>query len=120
MALPARGAVLLGTADPERLRAWYSAALQTEPDECGLFDLGGFGVLIDRRDDVAGTNLEPTRVALKVYVDDAPALAERFEAAGGVVLPAADDAEPGSFGTVSDPDGNRLHIIWVTDARPSA
>ncbi len=57
--------ILLGTTDPERLRAFYESAFDLTASE-GWMQLGTIGLLIDGRDDVSARNSEPGRVVLTV------------------------------------------------------
>ncbi|GAA0369113.1 MULTISPECIES: hypothetical protein [Micromonospora] len=43
------GGILLGTADAERLRAWYVAAFAPVETPSGSPDFGGFEMLVDGR-----------------------------------------------------------------------
>ncbi|WP_243706206.1 hypothetical protein [Micromonospora sp. KC721] len=53
------GSILLGTPDPDRLRAWYVAAFCPTVTPSGFLDFGGVEVLVDRRDDVRTTTSTP-------------------------------------------------------------
>jgi len=110
------GSLLLGSADAERLRAWYVAAFGAEPDENGFITYGDVGVLIDRRDDVAVTNGEPGRHILNLHVDDLKAVAARLDELGARWLVAPEDRGPGVFGTLVDPDGNYVQVIQFSAA----
>ncbi|MFN2490834.1 MAG: hypothetical protein ABR529_14095 [Actinomycetota bacterium] len=81
MARSTLSSVLLASSDPERLRAWYIAALAPEKDARVnghlTLGLGGFYVLIDSPDDVTVRNPDPGRMILNFDVDDAPAVAFR-------------------------------------------
>src|SRR5215218_9014168 len=78
---PVIGSLLLGSADPVRLRAWYERAFDVRPDADGFLPLG-VGLLVDARDDVAGRAREPGRVVVDVHVADARAAADRLTDAG--------------------------------------
>jgi hypothetical protein len=104
------GSMLLGTARPIELRAWYRAALAPESTGDGALDLGGFLLVIDGRDDVAAKNDEPGRVIMNFHVEDFDVASAQLNAAG-VAWVAVDDRENGRFGTFTDPDGNYLQII---------
>jgi len=43
---PTLSSILLASTDPERLTAWYCAALDATVSEDGFLSLGGFAVLI--------------------------------------------------------------------------
>jgi predicted enzyme related to lactoylglutathione lyase len=120
MATPPLGSILLGTANPHRLRDWYSAALGPEGAEFTevtptMFaaNFGDVGLLIDGRDDVTDKNPEPGRVILNFHVDDARATAARLNDLGVTWLVELEDREGGLFGTLVDPDGNYIQIIQL-------
>lgn len=124
MATPTLGSILLGTADPHRLRAWYTAALAPGDAGGGFTEVtptmfaGTFGdtsLLIDGRSDVAGTNPEPGRVVLNFHVDDARAVAEHLDSLGVTWLVALEERAGGLFGTLVDPDGNYVQIIELKE-----
>jgi len=121
---PTLGSILLGTADPDRLRDWYAAALA--PGEAGggftevtpTMFAGTFGdtsLLIDGRSDVAGKNPEPGRVVLNFHVDDARAVAKHLDSLGVTWLVELEEREGGFVGTLVDPDGNYVQIIEVSE-----
>lgn len=105
------GSILLGSADPDRLRAWYRAALSPAEGPGGFFDFGGVGVLIDGRADVSTSNPEPGRVILNFHVADARATAEHLDRLGVTWLCRVERRQDGMFGTLVDPDGNYVQII---------
>ena len=109
------GSILLGSADPERLRAWYRDMFAPAENADGFFDLGGVGLLVDKRDDVSATNPEPGRVILNIHVDDAYATAARLDEAGATWLVPVEPRPDGLFGTLVDPDGNYVQIIELSD-----
>ena len=121
MATPTLGSILLGTADPVRLRDWYAGAFAAGEDD-GFTEVtptmfaGTFGdtsLLIDGRRDVADTNPEPGRVVLNFHVDDARAFAEHLDSLGATWLVELEEREGGLFGTLVDPDGNYVQIIQL-------
>ncbi|TDC42433.1 VOC family protein [Micromonospora sp. KC213] len=107
------GSILLGTPDPDRLRAWYVAAFCPTVTPSGFLDFGGVEVLVDRRDDVAGKNAEPGRVILNVEVDDARAVAAHLDSMGVTWLAPLEERRDGLFGTLLDPDGNYVQVIQL-------
>jgi predicted enzyme related to lactoylglutathione lyase len=124
VATPTLGSILLGTADPQRLRDWYAAVMAAGDDDGGFTEVtptmfaGTFGdtsLLIDGRSDVADKNSEPGRVILNFHVDDARATAERLNAVGVTWLVELEQREGGLFGTLVDPDGNYVQIIQLAD-----
>ncbi|MGW5555957.1 VOC family protein [Micromonospora sp. NPDC003944] len=110
------GSILLGTADPERLRAWYVAAFSPVVTPSGFLDFGGVDVLMDGRDDVAVKNAEPGRMILNFEVDDARAVAAHLDGIGVTWLAPVEERKDGIFGTLLDPDGNYVQIIELNEA----
>ena len=116
--------ILLASTDPDRLRAWYVAAL--EPDDSGdvgayrVLRYGGFHMMIDTRADVSDKNPEPGRVILNFGVDDARAVVERLDAIGVSWLAELEDRDGNLFATAIDPDGNYVQIIQLSEAARAA
>lgn len=115
MGRPEFGSILLGTTDPERLRAWYAAAFEPETDVDGWLRFGPVGILVDRRDDVSAKNPEPGRVIVNLHVSDARALAERLDRLAVTWLVEPEQRADGWFATIIDPDGNYVQIIELND-----
>jgi predicted enzyme related to lactoylglutathione lyase len=124
MATLTLGSILLGTANPERLRDWYAAALAPDDGGGGFTEVtptmfaGTFGdtsLLIDGRSDVADANPEPGRVVLNFHVDDARATADHLNALGVTWLVELEERAGGLFGTLVDPDGNYVQIIELKE-----
>jgi predicted enzyme related to lactoylglutathione lyase len=121
---PTLGSILLGTADPHRLRDWYATVMGAGDNGGGFTEVtptmfaGTFGdtsLLIDGRGDVADKNLEPGRVILNFHVADARATADRLNAVGVTWLVELEQRDGGLFGTLVDPDGNYVQIIQLTE-----
>ncbi len=116
---PALDGMLLASADPERLHAWYAEVLDpssdTRVDQYRVLRFGPFHLLIDTRDDVAPANPEPGRVILNFDVPDARAVAARIDATGAKWLAELEDRDGSLFGTAIDPDGNYVQIIELSD-----
>ncbi len=117
-AQPAIGSLLLASADPGRLRAWYERAFGVIADTDGFLRFGQVGLLIDRRDDIAAVATEPARVILNLHVGNAQATALRLDDVGATWLAGLEYREDAGawFGTVLDPDGNYVQIIELTPA----
>lgn len=119
MAKTTLGSMLLASPDPQRLRDWYVAAFA--PEEQGgvgdykVLSFGGFYVLIDSRDDVTGTNPQPGRIILNFDVEDARACVERLNDLGTSWVAELEDREGSLFATASDPDGNYVQIIQLSE-----
>jgi hypothetical protein len=108
------GSILLGSTDPDRLRAWYRVALSPAEGSGGFLDFGGMGVLIDERSDVSTSNPEPGRVILNFHVADARATARHLDKLGVTWLSRVEQRRDGMFGTLIDPDGNYVQIIELS------
>ncbi|MEU8246103.1 VOC family protein [Nonomuraea sp. NPDC048916] len=124
MKRPSLDSILLASADPERLREWYAAAL--DPEENADFDgyrvlkFGGFHLLIDSRADISDKNPEPGRVILNFDVADARAVVARMEALGVSWLAELEDRGGSLFATAIDPDGNYVQVIQLSDEHRAA
>lgn len=124
MKRPSLDSILLASTDPERLHAWYVAAL--DPDEDTKVDsylvlrFGSVHVLIDRRDDVADTAAEPGRIILNFDVADARGIATRLDGMGVQWLAPLEDRDGSLFATAIDPDGNYVQIIELSDEARAA
>jgi predicted enzyme related to lactoylglutathione lyase len=116
--------MLLASTDPERLRAWYAAALAPQEDalvgDYRVLRFGGFYLMIDRRSDVSDANPEPGRMILNFDVADAHATAARFDEMGVQWLAKLEDRGGSLFATAIDPDGNYVQIIQLSDEHRSA
>lgn len=114
------GSAMLGTTDPDRLHAWYTAVLPPRSDERqGDYRILGYGadfyLFIDRRDDVQVAHPDPARMILNFDVGDARAFAARVEEAGGSWIAPVEDRDGSLFATAQDPDGNYVQIIQLSD-----
>ncbi|MBM7774547.1 putative enzyme related to lactoylglutathione lyase [Actinokineospora baliensis] len=116
MGAPRLGSILLGSADPDRLRQWYRDAFAPAEDEHGFLDFGETAILIDPRDDVTAANPQPGRYVLNFHVDDAAATAAHLDTLGVTWLVRPQSRPDGIFGTLVDPDGNYLQIIELSAA----
>jgi hypothetical protein len=121
---PRLDSILLASTDPLRLHDWYVGALapgsDTVVDSYQLLRFGTFSVLIDRRDDIGGSNPEPGRVILNFDVDDARAIAARIDELGTTWVAPLEDRDGSLFATAADPDGNHVQIIQLSEAHRSA
>jgi hypothetical protein len=126
MHTPALGSILLASTDPDRLRSWYERAFDVTPNPDGFLVFGAVAVLVDRRDDVAESCVEPGRVILNLHVDDARAVAAHLEGLDVTWVARLEFRGDAWFAALLDPDGNCVQIIELTDAywaargRPSA
>jgi predicted enzyme related to lactoylglutathione lyase len=121
---PALDSMLLASPDPDRLGDWYAAALQPAEDArvdgYRVLRFGDFHILIDRRDDVTGSNPQPGRMILNFDVADARALVARLDDLGARWLSELEDRDGSLFATAVDPDGNYLQLIELSDAHRAA
>ena len=123
---PTLASILLGTADPRRLRDWYAAAFLGNDDDGftvvtpTLFAcrFGGTSLLIDGRGDVVGTSPDPGRIILNFRVDDIRAVEERLVALGAVWVRELEATRWGIIGTVLDLDGNYVQIVEPAPGSP--
>ena len=107
--------LLLGSAHPDRLRAWYADALGVEPDADGFLRFGNVGVLVDGRDDVDPRTVEPGRVILNYHVTDIKRVAQHLDDRGETWVAGVEHRDAGLwFATVEDPDGNYVQLIQTT------
>jgi predicted enzyme related to lactoylglutathione lyase len=104
------GVVLVGSADPLRLRAWYAGAFGVRPDDEGLLDFGGIQVLIDKRD-VAVRAVEPGRMIITIAVDDIAAAETRLIDHEVTWVREVESTPRGRIGTLIDPDGNYVQVM---------
>jgi predicted enzyme related to lactoylglutathione lyase len=111
--------ILLASTDPERLHAWYVAALEpvddTKIDQYLMLAFDDFYLVIDRRDDVGDSSLEPARVILNFDVPDARATAARIDELGTKWVAELDDRDGSVFATATDPDGNYVQLIQPSE-----
>ncbi|MCW2767816.1 MAG: Glyoxalase/bleomycin resistance protein/dioxygenase [Nocardioides sp.] len=114
--------ILLASSQPERLDEFYRAAFDVEADENGWFSLGGLGVNIDLRDDVAERVAEPGRVVLNIDTEHAAEVVARLDDLGVRWLVRLEERPNGIFSTFEDPDGNLVQVLQMTqeyrDSRP--
>jgi predicted enzyme related to lactoylglutathione lyase len=121
---PVLDSMLLASTDPERLGDWYAAALDPAEDSrvdgYRVLRFGGFHLLIDRRDDVSDSNPEPGRTILNFDVADARGLVARLDGMGVEWLAELEDREGSLFATATDPDGNYVQLIELSEAHRAA
>lgn len=114
------GSMLLSSTDPDRLGAWYAAAItpadDARVDSYRILRYGDFHLMIDQRDDVAPANPEPGRMILNFDVDDARAVAARLDDMGVTWLSPLEDRDGSLFATAVDPDGNYVQLIQISAA----
>jgi predicted enzyme related to lactoylglutathione lyase len=104
------GVVLVGSADPDRLRAWYAGAFGVRPDDAGVLDFGAIQIMIDKRD-VAPRAAEPGRMILTFTVDDIEATEARLIDHEVTWLREVAGTPVGRIATLVDPDGNYVQVM---------
>jgi predicted enzyme related to lactoylglutathione lyase len=124
MKAPTLDSMLLASTDPERLHAWYIAALapeaDTKTDGYRVLTFGGFHVLIDQRSDIGDANPEPARMIINFDVPDARAIVARLDDMGTEWAAELEDRDGSLFATAIDPDGNYVQIIQLSDEHRAA
>ncbi|TDU90015.1 putative enzyme related to lactoylglutathione lyase [Kribbella voronezhensis] len=110
---PVLNSLLLGSTDPERLKKWYVDGFHAEVNGYGNLDLGGFVMVIEKRDDVAAATVEPGRVVLNFAVEDIEAAAAHLRTLAVDWLVEPEDRGVGWFATLVDPDGNYVQLIQM-------
>ncbi|MEU3600009.1 VOC family protein [Streptomyces sp. NPDC006798] len=107
--------VVLGGTDPERLIAWYRAALEplgARWEEHLLVVGPGAIIGFDRRDDVADRSAEPGRQLINITVRDIRAAEKHLDTLGVTWVRPVEEVGGGwLFSTLVDPDGNYLQIL---------
>lgn len=119
------GSAMLGTTDPDRLHAWYTAVLPPRSDDRqGDYRILGYAnefyLFIDPRADVQAAHPDPARTILNFDVDDVRAFADRVEQAGGRWVAPVEDRDGSLFATAQDPDGNYVQVIQLSDEHRTA
>ena len=106
--------ILIGSADPARLVAYYTSIL----GEPGFADGGYTGWMLDSawltigpHDQVKGQNGEPGRLIWNLASTDVPADFARFKAAGATVVSEPYQMGPGWIATFADADGNYFQLM---------
>jgi predicted enzyme related to lactoylglutathione lyase len=121
---PSLDSMLLASTDPDRLGAWYAAALDpaadTKMDGYRVLQFGGFYLMIDRRTDIADANPDPARVILNFDVPDARAVVARLDGMDAQWVAPLEDRDGSLFATAVDPDGNYVQIIELSDEQRAA
>jgi predicted enzyme related to lactoylglutathione lyase len=121
---PVLDSMLLASTDPDRLADWYAAALDPAEDSrvdgYRVLRFGDFHLLIDRREDISASNPEAARVILNFDVADAKALVARLDELGVGWVAELEDRDGSLFATATDPDGNYVQLIELSEAHRAA
>lgn len=104
--------LVLGSADPERLAAWYRDAFAPGAELTDSVLTLGHGLLIfERRDDVAARAAEPGRVIINIQVDELAVLVAHLETLDLEWIRPVERIPVGTIATVKDADGNFVNIL---------
>jgi catechol 2,3-dioxygenase-like lactoylglutathione lyase family enzyme len=109
--------IVIGSRDPDRLIAWYRAALEPlgarwETHRLVVGD--GMYVGFDSRDDIAEKSSESGRHLVNFHVSDIRSTEEHLDALGVRWVRPVELTEYGAWSTVEDPDGNYVQFIQIT------
>lgn len=111
--------VMIGTDDPERLGAYYTALFGEPRWNDGGFrgwELGGgSGFAVGPHDQVSGRNAQPGRIIWNLETDDVQGDFKRLADAGGTVVQEPYEAGGEGSGmwiaTFADPDDNYFQLV---------
>ncbi len=109
--------ILIGSADPQRLKEYYTRLFGTPGwDEGGYtgWKIGTGFVTVGPHDQVSGSNAQPGRLIWGIESADVKGDFERLKAAGATVV--REPYQPGQMpdawiATFSDPDGNYFQLL---------
>jgi predicted enzyme related to lactoylglutathione lyase len=109
--------ILIGSADPQRLKDYYTKLFGTPGWNEGPYSawqLGTGFVTIGPHDQVAGDNIQPGRLIWNIESSDVKADFEQFKAAGATVI--REPYQPGEgpdawIATFADPDNNYFQLL---------
>ena len=109
--------ILIGSADPARLVAYYTKVLGEPGFSDGGYtgwQLGSGWVTIGAHDEVHGQNAQPGRLIWNIETADVKGEFARMQAAGAIVVREPygfDEGTEGSIATLADPDGNYFQLM---------
>jgi predicted enzyme related to lactoylglutathione lyase len=109
--------ILIGSANPERLKDYYTKLFGVPGWNQGGFygwQVGTGFVTVGPHDQVSGANAQPGRLIWNIESSDVKGDFERLEAAGATVvrgLSQPDGAPDAWIATFSDPDNNYFQIL---------
>jgi predicted enzyme related to lactoylglutathione lyase len=122
--------ILIGSADPQRLAAYYTKVLGKPVMEMGGYtgwQLGGGWVTVGPHDQVSGSNGEPGRLIWNIETADVQGEFERMKAAGATVVrepydpgEGSDQSGQGLIATFADADGNYFQLMSPMSPDPAA
>jgi predicted enzyme related to lactoylglutathione lyase len=109
--------ILIGSADPQRLKDYYSGLFGTPGwDEGGYsgWSIGTGSLTVGPHDQVTGKSAQPGRVIWNIESPDVKGDFERFKAAGAIVVRepyAPGDMPEAWIATFADPDDNYFQLM---------
>ncbi|GAC1670667.1 MAG: hypothetical protein NVS9B8_13790 [Candidatus Limnocylindrales bacterium] len=117
--------ILIGSADPQALVAYYRKVLGEPGMEMGAYTgwlIGSGFVTIGPHDQVTGTNPQPGRLMWNIETADVKGEFERLKAAGAIVVaePYSFEGAEGWIATFADPDGNYFQLMSPMMPEPAA
>jgi predicted enzyme related to lactoylglutathione lyase len=118
--------ILIGSADPDRLVAYYTNVLGPPIMSDGgytTWQLGSGFVSVGPHSEVSGKNQQPGRLIWNIETTDVKGEFERMKAAGAVVVrePYTFEGFPDSWiATLADPDDNYFQLMTPMPEAESA
>lgn len=109
--------ILIGSADPERLVAYYTKVLGKPTMADGGYTgwlIGTGFVAVGPHSEVTGANPQPGRMIWNIETTDVQGDFDRMKAAGAIVVrePYEFEGAPGStIATLADPDNNYFQLM---------
>jgi len=109
--------ILIGSADPQRLKDYYTKLFGTPGWNEGAYSgwqLGTGFVTVGPHDQVTGSNAQPGRLIWNIETSDVKGDFERLKAAGATVI--QEPYQPGDvagawIATFADPDNNYFQLL---------
>jgi len=118
------GGVLIGSADAEKLTAFYRGVFgePTMQDDGGFagWALGTVWFSVVPHSEVTGSAAEPQRVILNLETPEVQAEFERIRDTGAAVVKEPYELEGMQIATFADPDGNYFQLMAPWEGAPEA
>lgn len=108
------GSILVGSRNSDGLRQWYEQALGATVNADGFLEFDQISVLIDGREEVQASVVEPGRHIINFHVDDIHRAAARLRAMRAAVVGDPELRGDVWFATFRDLDGNLLQLVQLT------
>lgn len=110
--------VMLGSADPKALAAFYEKVIGKKPDmvdgDWSGWSVGSAFLSMGKHDKVQGKAAQPERVIFNFETEDVKGEFERIKAAGAEVVKAPYEMGEGTgmwIATFADPEGNYFQLM---------